>query len=184
MVDKPNSTTGKGRATPTRKEAEAARKKQMKNAGTRKEQSKKQRVARDAARARAREAMRTGTDDRHLPPREAGPVRRFCRDYVDSRFNLAEVLLPALVVILFFSMFANQAWAGLATVIMWIAVILGTTIDEVFMVRGLKKELRARFEPDATRGAVAYSVLRTSQLRRFRMPKVQVKRGEKLKDRY
>lgn len=155
----------------------------MKSTASRKEQVKKQRAARDSARAKAREAMRTGTNDRYLPPREAGPVRRFCRDYVDNRLNLAEVLLPALVVILMFS-FVNQPWASIAVLILWTSLILATIVDEVIMVRGLKKELRARFAPDETRGSVAYAVLRSSQLRRFRMPKAQVKRGEGVRDRH
>lgn len=183
MVDNSGGASGKGRATPSRKEAEAARKKQMKSPVSRKEQSKKQRQARETARMRSREAMRSGGDDKYLPLREQGPVRRFCRDYVDRRFNMAEVLLPILIVILLFS-FVNRPWASAAVLALWTATILSTIIDEVVLVRGLRKELRARFEPGDTRGCLPYTVLRSTQLRRFRMPKTQVKRGEKLKDRY
>ncbi|MEO6471129.1 MAG: DUF3043 domain-containing protein [Aeromicrobium sp.] len=183
MVEKQSEPGGKGHPTPSRKEAEAARKKQMKTPVTRKEQQQKQRVARDAARARSREAMKTGENDRYLPPREQGPARRFCRDFVDHRFNMAEVLLPILVVILLFS-FVNRPWASLTVLLLWTGTILATVVDEVRMVRALRKELNTRFEPADTRGCVPYAVLRTSQLRRFRMPKAQVKRGETLKDRY
>lgn len=183
MVDNANEAAGKGRATPSRKEAEAARKKQMKTPTSRKDQVRKQREQRDAARAKTRDAMRTGGDDRYLPLREQGPVRRFCRDFVDHRFNLAEFLLPILVLILVFS-FINRPWAQYVVVVLWSGTILATIVDEVVLVRRLRKELAMRFQPDEIRGAVPYSVLRTSQIRRFRMPKPQVKRGEKLKDRY
>ncbi len=183
VVDNSDGASGKGRATPSRKEAEAARKKQMKSPITRKEQTRKQKEARDAARGRTREAMRSGGDDKYLPLREQGPVRRFCRDYVDHRFNMAEVLLPILIVILLFSLI-NRPWASIAVLVLWTSTILITIIDEVFLVRGLRKELGARFEPGDTRGCLPYAVLRTTQLRRFRMPKPQVKRGEKLRERY
>ena len=183
VVDNSSGASGKGRATPSRKDAEAARKKQMKTPVSRKEQTKKQKVARDAARGRTRDAMRGDGDDRYLPLREQGSVRRFCRDYIDRRFNMAEFLLPILIVILLFS-FVNRPWAQLAVVALWSATILATIVDEVVLLRGLRKELKARFEPGDTRGCLPYAVLRTTQLRRFRMPKPQVKRGETLKDRY
>ena len=53
--------------------------------------------------ARQREAMASG-DERYLPARDKGPVRRFARDYVDSRFRVAEFFLPLAVVILVLSM--------------------------------------------------------------------------------
>ena len=183
MVDNSAGASGKGRATPSRKDAEAARKKQMKTSTSRKEQTKKQKVARNAARGRTRDAMRGDGDDRYLPLREQGSVRRFCRDYIDRRFNMAEFLLPILIVILLFS-FVNRPWAQLAVVALWSVTILATIVEEIVLLRGLRKELKARFEPGDTRGCLPYSLLRTTQLRRFRMPKPQVKRGENLKDRY
>ncbi len=49
--------------------------------------------------AKVRQAMRTG-DDRYLPARDKGPVKRFLRDYVDARLSVAEFLLPLLLVIM------------------------------------------------------------------------------------
>ena len=41
--------------------------------------------------------MRTG--DEKLPPaRDKGPVRRFIRDFVDSRFCFVELMIPLLIV--------------------------------------------------------------------------------------
>ncbi len=47
--------------------------------------------------------------------------------------------------------------------------------------RSLRKELKARFEPDETKGTVAYAILRSMQLRRMRLPKPQLKHGDPMK---
>ncbi|MBC7629957.1 DUF3043 domain-containing protein [Aeromicrobium sp.] len=182
MVDE--TEAGKGRATPSRKQAEAARKKQMKVPVSRKDQAKRERVVRETVREKQREALKTG-DDKYLPAREQGPVRKFCRDYVDRRWNFAEFLLPFLLVIVVLGFVgANQPWSVTATFVAYPFVIVGTIVDEFVLVRGLRRQLAARFKADEIRGSVGYSVLRSTQLRRFRLPKPQVKRGEALAERY
>ncbi|TGN33067.1 DUF3043 domain-containing protein [Aeromicrobium chenweiae] len=177
---------GKGRATPTRREAEAARKKQMKTPMSRKEQRKRDAAAREEIRLKQRAALKSG-DERYLPAREQGPVRRFCRDYVDRRYNVAEFLLPFLIVLLILFAVAGSMSSSVSaflTVVIYPVVILTTVLDEFLMVRGLRRELKARFGPDAVKGSVLYAVLRSTQLRRFRLPKPQVARGEKLGTNY
>lgn len=184
MVDE--TEAGKGRATPSRKEAEAARKKQMKTPMTRKEQAKRDRAAREDIRARQRDAFKSG-DDRYLPARDQGPVRRFTRDYVDRRRNVAEYLLPFLVLLLVLfavTSSANGEATNFLTAIVYPAVLLGTVLDEIVLVRGLRKQIRDRFGADAVKGTTTYAVLRSTQLRRFRLPKPQVTRGQKLSDNY
>ena len=184
MVDE--TEAGKGRRTPTRKEAEAARKKQMKVPVTRKEQAKRERAAREDLRLKQREALKSG-DEKYLPLRERGPVRKFCRDYVDRRWNVAEFLLPLLIAIfaiLIVGGSVNSQVSAFMTAIVYPLILVGTVIDELILVRGLKKQLKQRFSPDETRGSVAYAVMRTTQLRRFRLPKPQLKRGEPLANRY
>ena len=177
---------GKGRPTPSRKEAEAARKKQMKVPMSRKEQAKRERAAREEIRVKQRDALKNG-DERYLPAREQGPVRRFCRDYVDRRRNFAEYLLPFLVILLILFAIAgsiSNTASAILTAFVYPFLILGTVLDEVIMVRGLRRELKARFGPDEAKGQTMYAVLRSTQLRRFRLPKVQVERGETLSDTY
>ncbi len=184
MVDE--TEAGKGRATPSRKDAEAARKKQMKTPMTRKDLAKRDRAAREDLRSKQRDALKSG-DDRFLPKREQGPVRRFCRDYVDRRRNFAEYLLPFLVVLLIAFAVAGSVDDRASTVLtafVYPFVLIGTVLDEIIMVRGLRKELKRRFGPEAVKGSTTYAVLRSTQLRRFRLPKVQVKRGEKLSENY
>ena len=177
---------GKGRPTPSRKDAEAARKKQMKTPMSRKELAKRDRAAREETRVKQREALKSG-DERYLPAREQGPVRRFCRDYVDRRRNFAEYLLPFLVLLLVLFAVAGQISDSASTVLtafVYPFLIVGTILDEIIMVRGLRRELKARFGADAVKGSVTYAVLRSTQLRRFRLPKPQVKRGEQLATTY
>jgi Flp pilus assembly protein TadB len=173
----------KGRPTPSRKEAEAARKKQMKVPVSRKDQAKRERIAREEIRLRQREALKSG-DERYLPAREQGPVRRFIRDYVDRRWNVAEFLLPFLIAILIVLAVAPTGVQTVLTAFIYPFVIVATILDEVILVRGLRKELRSRFGDDAVKGSTMYAVLRSTQLRRFRLPKTQVKRGEKLSATY
>lgn len=174
----PDERIGKGRATPKRKEAEAARKARAKPPRTRKEAAKVMRQKRYEERMKMREAMETG-DERHLPARDRGKVRRFVRDFIDARYNVAEFLLPLLVVILLLS-FLQTEWAVLALFGLWIVTILGTFLDTVYLIFRLRRELKRRFPDESTRGCLPYGVLRSSQLRRFRMPKPQVKRGQQL----
>lgn len=176
----------KGRPTPSRKEAEAARKKQMKTPMTRKELAQRERARRDEVRGRQREALKNG-DEKYLPAREQGPVRRFTRDYVDRRRNFAEYLLPFLVVLLVLFAVAGSISDSASTILtafVYPFLIVGTILDEVVMVRGLKRELKARFGSDAIKGSTTYAILRSTQLRRFRLPKPQVKRGEVLGTTY
>lgn len=181
MVDETDAR--KGRPTPSRKEAEAARKKQMKVPVSRKDQAKRERIAREEIRLRQREALKSG-DERYLPAREQGPVRRFIRDYVDRRWNVAEFLLPFLIAILIVLAVAPTGVQTVLTAFIYPFVIVATILDEVILVRGLRKELRSRFGDDAVKGSTMYAVLRSTQLRRFRLPKTQVKRGEKLSATY
>lgn|SRR5690625_1299322 len=169
---------GKGHPTPKRRDAEAARKARAKPPRTRKEASKVMRQKRYEERVKMREAMETG-DERHLPARDRGKVRRFVRDFVDSRYNVAEFLLPLLVVILLLS-FLQTEWAVLALFGLWVVTIIGTLLDTLYLIFRLRRELKSRFPDESTRGCLPYGVMRSSQLRRFRMPKPQVKRGQPL----
>ena len=166
--------------TPSRKEAEAARKKALKRPATRKEQAQRDREARRRIRQRQQDAMRTG-DDRFLPLRDRGPIKRFARDYVDRRRLAAEYLLPILLFTFILTMFPQFATVGMLA---WMSVTVLAIGEEIFVIRALKKELARRFPGQSTKGITLYTVLRTTQLRRFRLPAAQVKRFEKLPEKY
>jgi hypothetical protein len=176
-----NTPDAKGRKTPSRKEAEAARKKAMKVPLTRKEQAKRERDARAQIRERQQAALKSG-DEKYLPLRDRGVVRRFTRDFIDRRRVIAEYLLPILVVS-FVVTTLPPPWAGIG-LILWLGVTVLTVIDEFMLIRRLKKELARRFPDENAKGLTLYVLLRSTQLRRWRLPKPQIERGAPLPERY
>ncbi|QNP62940.1 DUF3043 domain-containing protein [Streptomyces genisteinicus] len=168
----------KGRPTPKRSEAQGSRRARANSAPLdRKAAMKRQREARRADLAKQREALASG-DERYLPARDKGPVRRFVRDFVDSRFCIAEFFLPLAVVILVLSMIRVAQLQNIA-LLLWLGVIVLIVVDSIGLTIRLKKQLRERFPDEPKRGAVAYGLMRTLQMRRLRLPKPQVKRGER-----
>ena len=167
---------GKGRPTPTRKEAEAARKAALKSPSSRRDLARADKTRRAAERIKVREAMSSG-DDRYLPRRDKGPVRRLVRNVVDSRRNVGEYLMPVLVIILLVSLI-RAPWAVTAIYALWLVTIIGTILDSFVLVRRVKREVRAAFPEASTRGLTGYAILRSTQIRRLRLPKPQVGHGE------
>jgi hypothetical protein len=167
----------KGRPTPKRSEAQSQRRSVANTSMTRKDAAKRQREERRAAMERQRQALATG-DERYLPARDKGPVRKFARDFVDSRFNVAEFFLPMAVIILVLSLVRVAALQNIA-LLLWLVVIVLIVLDSVFSAFRLRKRLAERFPDVNRRGAVAYALMRSLQMRRLRLPKPQVKRGER-----
>ncbi|MGV9313439.1 DUF3043 domain-containing protein [Streptomyces sp. NPDC003691] len=167
----------KGRPTPKRSEAQSQRRRAATQPRDRKAAMKQARETRRVELARQREALANG-DERYLPARDKGPVRRFVRDFVDSRFCIAEFFLPMAVIILILSMVRVGQLQTIA-LLLWLGVIVMIIIDSVGLSIRMKKQLNERFPDEPKRGAVAYGLMRTLQMRRLRLPKPQVKRGER-----
>ncbi|GAA2023991.1 DUF3043 domain-containing protein [Pseudokineococcus marinus] len=169
---------GKGRPTPRRHEAEAARRRPL-VVTDRRAAAKASRERLRSERLRTRSAMETG-DERYLPARDKGPARRYTRDLVDARRNVGEYLLFAalgLVVLQFALQSVNTLWGLYSTLALWF-VVLAVVVDSFLLNRHLKKRLSARFGDDLPAGTVRYGVLRALQIRRSRLPKPQVRHGE------
>lgn len=166
----------KGRPTPKRSEAEALRRSVAKPPTSRKDAAKRAKEARRTALAKQREALISG-DERYLPARDQGPVRRFVRDFVDTKWHVAEYFLPIAVFILILSMLPSLQAKNIA-LLLWMGVILMIIMDSVVTSYRLKKALRERLPNESYRGATAYALMRTLQMRRMRLPKPQIKRGE------
>jgi len=162
---------GKGRPTPTRKEAEAAARARAQAVQGKAKAGKAGRQQRAVSSAAMREGMRNGVEE-FLPPRDKGPRRRFIRDFVDARLNMAEFLLPIVFVMLLTSGVNPRFSNGLS---MATFVVVG--LDTVWMTRRLKRGLKATFPEDNLKGDSTYAVVRTLQLRWLRLPKPQVKVG-------
>ncbi|MGW7350371.1 DUF3043 domain-containing protein [Streptomyces sp. NPDC054784] len=166
----------KGRPTPKRSEAQSQRRSLAKAPANRKEATKRTREARRTALARQREALNSG-DERYLPARDQGATRRFARDFVDARWCVAEFFLPIAVVILGLSLMPSMQVKN-ASLLLWLGVIVMIVVDSVTLSVRLKKELRERFPDDSRKGVVMYALMRTLQMRRMRLPKPQVARGD------
>ena len=173
---------GKGRPTPTRKEAEAAARARAKVPRTRKEQMAAQRSARGDTSRKMREAMKTG-DERYLPSRDRGPVRRFIRDFVDSRFSFIELMVPLLIVSMVLSYTGRSGLIQLGNTVLF-TTILVIIVDIIMLRFRLRRELAARFPGESTKGALMYAAMRSLQMKFLRLPKAQVKIGEKLPETY
>jgi hypothetical protein len=169
---------GKGRPTPSRKEAQAAARARAKAGMDDKAARKLLRERRAEKNARTRQGLRSG-DEKFLPPRDQGPVKRFVRDFIDSRLCMAEFLLPLLIIIMVTQSFAPSFSNGL-----WSATILLVLVDTLLVVFKLKREVRRRFPDESTKGVTSYAILRSLQLRWLRLPKAKVKLGQKLPERY
>ncbi|MEU3735885.1 MULTISPECIES: DUF3043 domain-containing protein [unclassified Streptomyces] len=167
----------KGRPTPKRSEAQTQRRSVANTPVTRKEAAKRQRNERRVQMDKQRQALASG-DERYLPARDKGPVRKFARDFVDSRFCIAEFFLPLAVIILVLSMVRIPQLQNIA-LLLWLFVIVLIIVDSVTTAVRLKKRLNERFPSESKKGAVAYALMRTLQMRRLRLPKPQVKRGER-----
>lgn len=170
---------GKGRPTPSRKEAEALRKKRQTAPRTRKESSALQRERMKEARQRQRSALDGSGSDRDLPTRDRGPVKGFIRDWVDSRFTAGQFLLPFMF-LMFGLTLVRAPWAQALSSTLFLIVILFLAVDTFRIVRGVKKALAARFGPEETKGITMYALLRAWQMRRLRLPKPRVSVGDEI----
>lgn len=165
---------GAGRArksepTPTRKQAEALRRQRVTKTYTKKE-------------ARV-EASRSARGDRlkAMQARDNTPEKALMRNYIDARRNIGEFLLPGMVVILA-ATFLYQVMpqvSVIATAVMYVFIGL-VLVDAFLMWRGFRKLLAKRLPRASSKGLLFYGVNRAIQIRRFRIPPPQVKRGEKI----
>lgn len=178
----PGSTTGtgpggtKGHATPSRREAEDARKNQLKIPKDPKAAKKAARQRDQEERSRARQGMKNG-EERYLPARDRGPARAFVRDFVDGRITLAEFFIFIAIAVLALGFIKNQfiqSWVSIG----FFAVTALIVVDTVVLLVQLSLRSKKEF-PDATdrKGLLLYATLRTLQLRRLRLPPPRVRRG-------
>ena len=164
----------KNRPTPKRRDQEALNKRPL-IVTDRKAASKQDKTARREAMAKQRAGMLVG-DEKYLPVRDKGPRRRFIRDSVDARWNIGEFMLPIMLIVLLLS-FVRTSWALLAVFVLVYGLILVAIGDAVLMWRRTRRKVEAKFG-HAEKGDAWYGIMRAFQMRRTRMPKPQVGRGE------
>lgn len=178
MTDTPPPVSlGKGRPTPKRRDAERRTGPVQKPPQTRREAAQRLR----AQGAEGRKDLRAGYvrgDESALLKRDRGPVRRTVRDVVDSRRNVGTVLLPMAVLLVSAQVVGNEAVLRVATSV-WTAGIIAVILDLVLLTVRIRTTLKARHPGE--RGLVrhvGYAALRSTVLRRFRLPPPQVSPGD------
>jgi hypothetical protein len=159
---------GKGRPTPKRREVERGRRRAVAAPKTRKEAVSAMRAKQREERQSQMSALKAG-DERNLPARDRGPVRRYARDVVDSRRTVAEFFLPlaVLILVLSFSQSTRLSQIGSA---LWLSLVVLIVLDSVFLVVKLRRGIARSFPDESTRGVVPYALMRSMQIRRFRLP--------------
>ena len=165
VVETSAKSTGKGRATPKRKDAEARRLHPVVPTD-RKAAKAKARAEQDESWRRQREAMRTG-DER----------------YVDARFSLGEAFLPlsVLLMVIMFGFQTRMPQIGLLLMMCLYAVFLLSIIDAVVCWWLVRRRLHAKFGADKVQaqGTIFWYIFsRCFNLRRWRQPSPQVARRE------
>jgi Flp pilus assembly protein TadB len=181
MAEKAKATktaaSGKGQATPTRKEREAANRRPLVGEKT-KEGRKLSKEQLAAERKAAREGMLRG-EEKYLPIRDRGPQKKMARDIVDARFSLGELILPAMFVFLIATT-VNIYYVQLASLIVMWVLFACVVADALLLGRRVEREISSKFGyGKVERGLRWYAAMRSIQLRPMRMPKPQVKRNKR-----
>lgn len=171
MSDDAKVSLGKGRPTPKRSEAQKRRGGPvLPPPATRREAAQRQKAERAAARKAG--GSRRVDAGRQLA-RDAGPVRALVRDVVDGRRNVAVVMLPVALLLVVAQMVATPAVLSVA-VTLWSAVLVVVAVDLVVIGVTVRRAVRAQWPGERARGHISYGLLRSTVIRRFRMPRPRV----------
>jgi hypothetical protein len=173
------NTQGKGRPTPKRSEVTKRRGGPVTPPPTNRRAAAKQLRAKQADN---RQRIKVGTaagDDKAMLPRDRGPVRRLVRNTIDSRRSLGFLLLPVAGLLVVAQLLRDPVLLAIAVGV-WLATLLGVAVDLLLTGMQLRTTIKRTFpDEQKVRGHVAYGLLRSTVIRRFRMPRPQVKRGNK-----
>lgn len=144
----------------------------------RKEAKKQAREQMAAQRQRAQAGYARG-EEQYMPVRDRGPVRRYARDYVDSRFSIGSMLMPAMILVLAMTFINTAEMRVMTFALLWGFVGL-TILDCIIFTARMRKKITQKFGAGKAKGVSWYASMRSTQMRFMRMPKPQVTRFEKL----
>lgn len=165
----PKGPRKKDGPTPTRRQAEAARLERI-----------NPQLSKKAARKRNAEANRKRREAM-MEARDGTPERKLMRDMVDTRWSLGEFLLPAMMLFLALS-FLQQSWGGASVFSLGLmyGYILLVLLDLFLLWRRYKQIAAQRFPRLELKGKglMMYGFNRSIQIRRLRMPRPTLKRGD------
>ncbi len=118
-------------------------------------------------------------EDKYLPRRDQGPVRRMARDYVDSRRTLGSYLMWVLLASLMLNVLPIVLFRLISVFIPPLLLII-VLVEGVVISRRVTRLAAERFPDEERRGVGFYAAMRAMQIRRWRIPKPQVKIGDRI----
>lgn len=183
--EEPTNSRKKKGPTPTRKQAQqrnyrpvVASKKTM-TKEERRELRQQQREKQNETWQLEQEAMRTG-DERNMPARYKGVERRFARDYVDARFNLAAAFIPMAILFIFtiFLQGVSPKIFFFATIAFYV-IFIAMAIDAWIAGRNARTLVAYKFGEKRVPRRIAWDMFtRVFMPGRWRRPWPQTKRGK------
>ena len=175
---RPGVTPKKGAPTPKRSDAEARRRQPYQAPSDRKEASKAQRTRDRSDRIKRSQALQRG-EQWALPAKDRGPVRALARDYVDSRRGLGEYYMFIVVLLVVLLVIPGSTTKVIADGL--VLLILAVIVGEGWLVGSKVNRLAMeRYPGQSTRGLRMYVIMRGISMRKMRMPKPRVERGDKI----
>lgn len=156
--------------TPSRREAEAARRERLNPTLSPKEARARERAAKNALR------------DEQFAKSEGVPGKVLMRDFVDSHRGIAQWAMPILMITLAISLFVSSFSADAAILVtsFTYSVFFLIALDIFLMWRRFKKLAAERIPDVPLKGLFAYMLNRAINLRRLRLPAPRVKPGDKI----
>jgi hypothetical protein len=176
--DPSKGTPSKGRPTPKRSEAEKRRRQPITAPKSRKEAYRRQRERVSQDRAKARAGMARG-EDKYLPKRDQGPVRRMARDYVDARRTLGSYLMWVLLASLLLNVLPIVLFRLISFFVPPLLLVI-VLVEGVLISRRVTRLATERFPDEERRGVGFYAAMRAMQIRRWRIPQPQVRIGDRI----
>jgi hypothetical protein len=178
-------STGKGRPTRSRREAEGRRRgpvapapKTQREAMKRAKATRGDKSERREASADRRKRMMAG-DDRVLPVRDRGPVKAFIRDVVDSRRHLMGLFMP-LAVLIFITVVVPVAGLQNIGSLLCLCMLAAMVVEGTLLGRQINARVRTKFPNDEMKSFSVgwYAFTRATQIRKLRMPAPRIAVGE------
>lgn len=165
---------GKGHATPSRKVREAANKRPL-VPSDRKEAARMERARMNEQRNKQRIGLAAG-DERYLPMRDRGPQKKFARDFVDARYNVGELMVPFMFLVIIMTFIPSLPVQESSFLVLWAFFFIALT-DVMILGVQLRKRVTAKFG-SVDKGVRWYAGMRSLQMRPLRLPKPQVARRQ------
>jgi hypothetical protein len=172
----PAAQQAKGRPTPKRRDAEAARRTKAVPPKDRKEAKARMREEKAKERAELMTALRAG-DERRYPVRDRGPARRIARNWVDGRRNVGDFFWPAVIAAIVLIVLPIPSVQSLSSFLL-VGFYLILMADTAWSLVGLTKVLKEKVpDPLLRKGTLPYAFGRSLQSRKRRLPVCMVERG-------